>query len=289
MIAFFMLLLFILICDIKVIGDFMENKYYYTYKEILFGLRHEYLKVQQELEKLKPYTHVNEFLEKKLLDFYFELSQCSFEKNPEVYCHFIPKQSYLKKKMNKIRAHLTGNFPIWCSKVLSDNNNRYYMEQQHFPIQVCDYEYCEEFDEILQKILNSDFAHSIYSKCDTNFLGKSYHLEIKPSNINLFGTINVMDLDSSCDYILCYDNIYISHHSKNLSQDFINETLNVQFSKQMIPSYHQNIIDDSNVSAKKIRIADDVSNLTMVDFSIEEDEKEIVLRKSDKRKQRAFY
>lgn len=284
-----MLLLFILICDIKVIGDFMENKDYYTFKEILFGLRHEYLKVQQELEKLKPYAHVNESLEKKILDFYFELSQCRFEKKPEVYCHFVPKQSYLKKKINRIKAFLTGDMPIWYSQVLCDNNNRYYMKQQPFPIHVCDYEYCEEFDEMLQKILNSDFAHSIYSKCDTKFLGKSYHLEIQPSNINLFGTINVMNMDSSCDYILCYDNINISHHSKNLSQDFINEIFNVQFSKEMIPSYHQNIIDNSNVSDKKVRIVDDISDLTMVDFSIEEDEKEIVLRKSDKRKQRGFF
>lgn len=76
----FLLLQFMLIYDIKIIGDFMENKDYYTYKEILFGLRHEYLKVQQELEKLKPYAHVSESSEKKILDFYFELSQCSFEK-----------------------------------------------------------------------------------------------------------------------------------------------------------------------------------------------------------------
>lgn len=210
------------------------------------------------------------------------------KKNPEVYCHFHPKQSYLKKKINKFRAFLAGDFPRWYSKVLSDNNGRYYMGTQPFPISIC-YEHDEEFDEMLQKILNSDFAHSIYGKCDTKFLGKSYHLEIQPSNIELFGTIKVIDLDSSCAYILCYDNINISHYPKNLSQDFINETLNVQFPKGMLSDYHQNIIDNHNVSDKKIKIVDDISNLTMVDFSIEEDEKEIVLTKSDKRKQRAFY
>lgn len=267
----------------------MENKDYYTYKEILFGLRHEYLKVQQELAQLKPYTQMDDYLEKKILDFYFELSQCSFEKNPEIYCHFIPKQSCLNKKMNKFRAFLTGDFPRWNSKVLSDNNGRYYMANQSFPISICNDEHGEEFDEMLQKILNSDFANSIYCKCDTEFLGKSYNLEIKPSNINLFGTISVMDLVCNCRYILCYDAIDIMRHSKNLSIDFINETLNVQFPKEMFSNYHQNIIDNHNVSDKKIRIVDDISNLTMVDFSIEEDEKEIVLTKSNKRKQGAFY
>ncbi len=221
------------------------------------------------------------------------MSQCSFDKNPNVYCHFTLKPSYLKKKMNKLRAFLNGDLPKWYSKLLSDNNGKYYMKDASFPIQIEHYvenrDAIKEFDEIIQKILNFDFAHSIYHKFNTKFSGISYQLETAPSDINFFGTINVMNLDRSCDYTVCFDTINIMNYNANLSNDFINETFNVQFPKEIIPTYHQRLIDNNDVSDKKIIIADDISKSAMVDFSVEEDEKEIILTKSNIRKENGFF
>ena len=153
----------------------MDNNY--SFKQILFGLKDEYLLCQERLNSLKMYINLEE---NKLRDVRFHLS---YEYNDgdmiKILCTLYEEKSKLEDKIEKIKLKL-GIIPDHKVSYVDNIDGIYTIEKYS---EIIDRNRIQDFDERVFWILNTDFAKN------TSFIhiGNGYpgcpFLSIPPSNI----------------------------------------------------------------------------------------------------------
>lgn len=142
----------------------MEVKDYYSLREIVLGLREEYLKFYEEIEKLKSLCTVDE---RKVKDFDFRTKHFTAkkeEKLPEFYCIYEERlnviQAYFRYIKSRILCFPDNNMRIGR---LALENGSFNIKScyDYFPIQIIGEKENAEFYEQANAILNSEFANNI--------------------------------------------------------------------------------------------------------------------------------
>lgn len=262
----------------------------YTYRQILIGLRSEYLKFQKKLDQLSEYVLVFEDTAyrhpEKKDEYYFNLYQDSL-RHKEV--ELAVSRVIIKKRLLeelKINKSPTRAFMV------KDNNGIYYplkkdwFEKYQFNI-VIKPGYEKMFQECADEILNSDFArymmkldNNIYSVTDTfsdtslitpNVTNLGFGLRTDKLQIKYYGRSNIMEFKS-----LAVE----KEKWKPLTQECLDYVSSIRFPKDEFSEYHRSIIDSSSDDDRPVILSDDYKPNAFARFEIQDTPKKLVLTKT---------
>lgn len=139
----------------------MENKNYYTIKEVFAGLVPAQRQNQELLGQLKPFVEVTD---KKVLDYMFYLFYSTFRKCPELRMEVQDKPRFIKDKfaqfLNSFSLYPGINYEDKMVECLTSNSGDYHLVSPHYDFYIS-YENQDEFRRIAKEILTSDFAMNL--------------------------------------------------------------------------------------------------------------------------------
>ncbi|MBQ8234911.1 MAG: hypothetical protein IJZ36_04965 [Bacilli bacterium] len=223
----------------------MNNKYY-TFKDILYGLRHEYMINEERLTKLKKCIDIKK-------EDYDKFSFYLCKINPLINTMLICDTGYYRKNIT---------YPYYNYKIAYNNHDK-----NSFNINNID-----KFNNILNTIITSKFANFIFiDYIELQGYLSTYELNINLTNINLYLKEGKYP-NTTCIYYPKYDTVSIQNNK--ISDELINYIFNIKFPKNIFPKYHKEIIESSNILSKKLEI-EDISST----FKLEENEKKLILKK----------
>ena len=245
----------------------------YLFKDILFALREEYLKNEELLEQLRNYVLV---LDKKVCGYDFSLSQYSVLKKPELIIEIEKQQSRIEKFVENFIKQF-GYDKKNNSLILFSNNGDAFV-QDSLNLVISNSSSCnnsKSFYESVKEILNNQFSLNIYStfmnfEDETDLISR---LNTTQEGIELFWYTKSSMTQKKCLYQTKKD--ILSFSSPFISNSFIKSVLNKEVPKNILPDFHQKIIEQYNKN-KPIEINDSGNSK---DFCIIEDDKKIVLQR----------
>lgn len=224
----------------------MENKGYYTLREILLGLRDEYINNQQQLQQLKQFCEMDG---KKAIDFNFRVFRPENMK-PLLLCDFDPKENKLQKIIAEFNKK-TGqySYPNQTANLVKDNNRYYFLcKTLDFPVRIkSDYGMDSEFVSLADSILDSEFSNGIDSKYITNNLSLlNAALTIDSSSVVLYVKDNLGKIPAS---VLSYDAQtdrldYFLLGARPTKEQF-EMALDVRIPSEELNEYHINAIENN--------------------------------------------
>ena len=249
----------------------MNNKKFYSAKDIIIGSRQEYL----ENEKyLKPLRDLCDSYDKNINDFYFYINKTK-DKKTEILCNSIENL----KTFRGIILYLMKNYYNEVDIKCINKNGRYTIDSNYsvFIKDGC----MEQFSTIASKILDSDFANNIENI--NAYKKNEYSIYITPSKIN----------------IATYDDGYIVYFNYNPRKDCININsnkkiffdestidyfLDLQIPSSVLSDYQKRIINNNLNSLESVKIVSDNEITNNLNLNILETEGNITLNKSKTKK-----
>lgn len=259
----------------------MEKKNYYYLKEIILGLKDEYVKYQKQLQELKQYTQI---IDKNTLDdFYFWLFQSSKDEKPELEC-------VIEKKKNRMQCLIEDIQKTRGSFIYGKGRHECYFNNNGQTIindgKISIYGLSPEFCQQVKAILTSSFANEIFLE-NIPVIGNDGNpfLSINQSFIRyLYSVDSNSHVSLECRPELQTTKIYIGKYDSIISEEIINTILYSKFSKNSFSKYHQKIIDTNSASTKSIKILE-IPTMSPFGFAepmeLVEDEKGLVLKKQN--------
>lgn len=288
-------------------GLIMEAKDYYSLKEIVLGLRDEYLKHYEKVEKLKALCTVDE---KRVVDFDFRTkkhySAREEGKLPELTCVYEERLNQIQVLLRNIGSRISG-FPPTKKRLgrLASENGSYRIDSYYdnFPIQINGEQANADFFEQANAILESEFANNIdkstwYNKYFADTVGiplpKNLPGEFREGFIEFFSSWFKITMHISGSklrtfwlfYNPCTDSIEINMFGVNgkfmVDAKAINDILAIEYPACELGKYHVDRIKSSENAGKDIFIECPVAKKE-AKLNIEEDGKQFVLRKIENR------
>lgn len=244
----------------------MEN--YYLFRDIILGLRKEFLENQQKIKALKEY--INYDLNK--IDS-FDIRVFVGSKNVvELLINIEKRQRRIIKLINDLRKRL--GIYIWTAydtKIVSEDG-KYDIKDKDLGLEV-DLEKREEFKAKVLELENSEFVKNtgiVYCNNVVDSLNSA--LNITPGFTYLYmqeGDLNGV----SCDYDAKNDEIILmGTKNRPLRENDLEDMLNMQCKKDKLSLYHQTIIDNSSVFDKDIEIIGNPANMKTARFAVYEND-----------------
>lgn len=233
----------------------------YTAKQILFGLRKEYIEVEKHLTELKKYVNVS----KKVENFYFQIAG-----NPsELFLNLRKKKNLLEKLKMFLGLYIYGTTNY---NVTNGINNSYYYKKK----EICNISNQEELNKKIEQIVQTDFFKNILA---------NNHISI-PCNENEINTIlitagyigflnGINEIYPHLDYYPNSDELIMKNVEKIITPDDIFKLLNLTFDRSYLNEYHHNILD--NYKEKEIDI-DDCFISNEAKLEIIEEPKKLILK-----------
>lgn len=226
----------------------------YNVKNLILGLRKEYLKTQDYLKLLRALSDSND---KEVKDFYFTVDE---ENN--LICEVIQNPNTLKGIIRSLRSE-NSLFPkqTYCECLIGDNCE-YIIESDRYNIFIKEgKEY--EFYEVATKILDSEFVkHSNFNLITDN---RFCYLTISPSGIYVDSkdiTIeytpkdDILNIDCKVDY--------------SMYKSLISYVMSSKINPYDLPNYYRNITANNDLLQKRTKIVSlEDSSLDVYDFNRE--------------------
>lgn len=288
-------------------GLIMEAKDYYSLKEIVLGLRDEYLKHYEKVEKLKALCTVDE---KRVADYDFQTIQhYSARKEgklPELTCVYEERLNQIQWLLRKIGSRISG-FPPTKKRLgrLEVENGSYRIDSYYdgFPIQINGEQANREFFEQANAILETDFANNIdrgswYNKYTSEKeeipLPKNMPGEFRYGSITAYSSWLKIDMHMSGSELRTFwlfynprtDSIELNMFGENgkfmVDAKAVNDILAIEYPACELGKYHVDRIKSSENAGKDIFIECPVAK-KKAKLDIEEDGKQFVLRKIENR------
>lgn len=242
----------------------------YTFKEILFGLKEEYLLCQERLNILKTYIELEEH---KLRDIKFHLSyEYNKDNRTQILCTLYEEQSKLENKIEEIKLKL-GIIPNHKVSYIDNPDGLYTIK--NYP-EIINEEKKQEFNQSVFYILNTDFAKNAkFIHIGNGYPGIPF-LSLSLSNIHMdeSGFASIFFSPSKGNYIDIYS------YKGLLTEEKIKKIFNTNFSKKRIPEYYQNLINNSTNKNKPLEIIGNLGYSKHGNFELIEDSKKLILRKN---------
>lgn len=253
----------------------MTTRESYTLKEIVLGTRPEYFKNETYLGFLKNLTTAD----KEVGDFAFNL-RVSHDEKPEIRCLFKQNPNTLKGKIIKIKKKLNRYYyGPERGKVLKDNNDNYYIVCSGYDAYIYNDE-MKKFDEIVNKVLNSDFANKI--KFGHYFSKGDYDISILPSGIYLED--NTLGYKVKFSYCSRNDMIEIKcPKSFEINKEIVSNLLDINIPAILLSDYHKQIIEENLSSETNMELCMDCQSSNKMFFVFDdfwvfdENEEKIIL------------
>lgn len=283
----------------------MEAKDYYSLREIVLGLRDEYLKHNEKMDRLKELCVVDE---KRVKDFNFSTLHTFHGRRdgslPELSCRYEERLNQVLLLLRKIYSRAL-NYPDMRFKngrVISENGSYHIVScYDDFPLSISE-ENSEKFFEQANSILYSDFAneidmHTWYNAYLADMEGiplpKNIPGEFQQASINAFSTwfkvtMHMNDSNLKTFWLLYSprtDSLELSAFGKDgrykINEETINDILSIEYPTSRLNQYYIDTIDKSNKTDKDI-IINCPETKKKIKLDIEETEKQMVLCKSRK-------
>lgn len=233
----------------------------YTFNQIIFGLRKEYLEVERQLTKLKKYVQVSS----KVEDFHFHIAG-----DPSKLLLYLHKKKNLLEKIEMLLGqyiHGTTNYNVTNGA----NNNYYYNKKE-----ICSITCQEKLNKKIEEIVQTDFFKNIIANnytsipCNENKLNT---LQITQGHIGLINGVN--GLYPHLDYYPHEDILVMKNEEKIITPDDIYKLLNLSLDGKYLNDYHHRVLD--NYEEKEIDIEDSF-NSKEAKLEIIEEPKKLVLK-----------
>ena len=240
----------------------------YTLKEILFGLRDEYLNITSKIKELENLLQLeNSSYEKASI----MLIKIHNKEVTKLYCYLYERKNKLEKIIDPILKKL-GIYLGDNVFAIEEQNNQYTI-QKHSEI----ISNKKEFNEKVIKILNEDFSKNSANIYD----GTVYDYDYKPFLSVIPGDIYASTSNEiQLEYIPSRDEfIHIHSFKGKLTKERIENIFNWNFSKNKFPEYYQQIIETSDKINKKLEIIDDHNYSKDISFEIIEEPQKLILKK----------
>jgi hypothetical protein len=240
----------------------------YTFKEILFGLRNEYLNITKQLNTLKQYLFLKE---NNLEDINITISKDCDSGAKIIVCFLIERKNKLQKLLYKI-AESIDIYPEYKVDYIMETINGYSFANYD---NLLDTLLKEEFSNAVLNIYNNEFvqnAQSIFY--GTGYCGVPF-LSVLPSHIY---TIESSHL--SIDYNPSRgDYLQVKSIKAKITLELLESSLNMTYPKRRVPNYYQDIIDNSPSIFKPIDIIGKIEGTKQIDLQIIEEPKRLILKK----------
>lgn len=204
------------------------EKQYYTVREIILGLREEYIKNQKALEHLKNYmTLVNREIE----DFRITIGN---KEDEELIARFQKRGNILQRVIKTIM----DDYVIEEEEAFHDNEALFYSKN----LMINDTRK-PEFKEAVEKIFRSPFVekigiHSIF------LTGKGFDASfgINENGIKLYKT-RVTELESVLEYSAPTDTLLVKSGKYSISNANLTGLLDLKVPCMVFKNYHKELID----------------------------------------------
>lgn len=244
------------------------NKDSYKFKDILFGLRSEYLMLEQQLSELKKYILMEKY---NIEDVYFHLMSGYEDESVRMLCAIYDRKNKIEEILEKIKIQL-GILPDEKVSYVNNVDGMYNIEKCP---KIVDSFRKEEFSNSVFNILNSEIGRNIkFIHSGIGYDDKPF-LSVHPGYISLYlnGYVSLEFNPHKGDFIHMYG------YKGMVTREKIDTILNVDFPKKKFPEYYQNIIENSSSIGKEYDVVGDIEYCKKVDFEIIDESKKLVLRK----------
>lgn len=247
----------------------MEKRNYYYLREIILGLREEYLKNKISLENLKKHIIIDD---KKINNIDFKIFKDK-ENRLSLFCYLEKRQNVINKLFNSLNNIDDMGYII---EILKDSE--YYGIK---PMEGIKVDNLLEFRKESEKIINSDFNKNIQLQlfdlmsADRNYdlLINAHKIEVKCYN----------KLVSDISYLQNKDVITVSAVSVGKNSNIsIHRALNLEVPKDLLNDYYIDLIDSTPIAFKNVYIEPYMNSLESIELNISENNSGVVLKKINK-------
>lgn len=223
------------------------SKEYYTAGEIIMGTRREYLKIEDDLLRLRSMVCCDDI---QVDDIYFEVLKSFNNKPPEIVCKFIqnPKtlralDLYLKEKKGQKISEIEKGLLVM-------KNGRYEISNPFYIASIINGNE-DEFSLIIKNILSSAFTNNIT-------LYDLHNVKEPGTHMTMTTTGSIVSHYNSDDYyriIYSSRNDYIiADSNKNIDDEILYKLFNFKVSADSLPTYHKEIINNNSLDLKAIEL-----------------------------------
>ncbi len=242
----------------------------YSYKDVLFALREEYLKNEEVLEGLKKLVS----LKKDKSSINFHLEKEDENKWVDLFYEVKSKQNFIRRLIDRY----TGiDRSIDTGKMAKTPNGEYIGDTKSFYV-----EENEEFDNLFSSLLNNQFVINTFNtKIDNNeeFANIDRNLSIYPDRIVTYKRVDT-DITSSV-YDPKIDRVSFTKNKKGkMSYDEMYSLLELEIPKENMPEELKLLIESSDTFGKNAYIYDNDDKKNRKEFvPVDEGKRLVLLRK----------
>ena len=236
------------------------NSSFYEISNVVLGLQSEFQRIENKLQELGKYAR----LDSKYDNLHFSLN------NGKI--NYDYKQNYISHNIIELSA-LFGSYV--------EKKNGVFISDKVLEIINSD-----KFNEVARDILDDEFCSNIELSTmgtDLAFRNQVVKINIHSGSINIcLENILKMKKPIVLNYYAETDEIYFKKEKGILTEHDVNRLLGVLVTKSAFPSYHRNLIDDSNCD-KNVDVVMNRSLTTSCNFDIIEESDKYVLQKKKRK------
>lgn len=250
----------------------MNKRDYYYFREILLGLKCEYLKCDEELQKLKQYAQTDS---EKINNYYFWLCQWEGQRKPELRCVIEAKKSKIEQLIERIKKKI-GTYAYPYDFECRFNNNGETILGDHG---LYVFGNSDEFCSQAQAILNSEFTNGIF--LDRIFSSDNKNAYVSANHIFIKYTYAPICNDYTTFEYRPIDSNRVGLNMKNITEKKLYDILDSTYPREKFPPYYQNVIDSNPSAMKPIEIVElpDMNRLYYESMELEELDNKVILKK----------
>lgn len=244
------------------------NKDSYTLKDILFGLRYEYLKLWEQLNELNKYILMDE---NNIDDTFFHLIHSYSKDKVQMLCTIYDRKNKIEKMLERIGCYI-GICPIHRVSCVDNMDGIYNIVDYPF---IVDSSRISEFSKDVDDILNGGFGRNIkFIHSGIGYDNKPF-LSVHPGYISFY-----LNGYASLEFNPHKGNfIHMYGYKKGITREKIETIMNIDFSKEIFPEYYQDLIENSSSFNKEYDIVGNIGYSRKIDLEIIDESKKLVLRK----------
>ncbi len=276
----------------KIKGESTVEKNTYAYKQLLLGMRREYLIIKKELDELNKYI---ENLPNNKYEYRFRLG-LPLEFSEEETCQlmldvktkkteFFHRLRYVLQNMNVINKKQT-------STEMEKNEHGIYIPKKiingkidkRFAISILPGSE-KEFSERVDRLKSSEFSkHMYYTKDELKNFMRSNNGQIwqtLPDYSQSFSNSELNLTYKGIDDLIQLGSIWKQgEEPKPITNEALQRVMNIEIPKTVFSPYHRDIIESKLSPEKEIIFSEDYVPTTYSNFSIEERKNALVLHKT---------
>lgn len=204
------------------------EKQYYTVREVILGLRDEYVKNQARLDNLKKYFYI---ADKNVKSFNFETGNINEQ---QIIARFEKRGNIIQKLLSELLEEYT----------IESRETIYTLESSFYPKTLnINPSKLSEFKEEVNKIFGNVFLGKI-GITPISLTGKDFDLSfwIDSKGIKLYKR-NIMELETSLEYRASTDEIMVKSGTYSVSSANLMRLLEIKVPSMAFKNYHKELIE----------------------------------------------